>query len=305
MTNKINNVILCFLIVYSIFCALTIGVSWDELAHLDRGNERLKYLFSFGAYDYLDYRDHRFYPGFYSTFVTFVTKMFPKKYEIETLHLTNLLFSFFTIFGISKISSELFDKKVGKIVFILCFLNPIFFGHTAINQKDMIVAFSNIWVTYLIIRYLRNQQISDKRNRYVIFAGLATGLGLGVRIVFLSSLLPIIIISILDIFLLKKIINKNFSYKKLIIDIFKVFVISYIIMISFWPDTHPNIFILPFKLFFESLSNSFGAPFSLLNGNFYMTSETPKSYLIINLLYKLPEFILLCYLLFIYLIIKK
>ena len=305
MTNKINNVILCFLIVYSIFCALTIGVSWDELAHLDRGNERLKYLFSFGAYDYLDYRDQRFYPGFYSTFVTFVTKMFPKKYEIETLHLTNLLFSFFTIFGISKISSELFDKKVGKIVFILCFLNPIFFGHTAINQKDMIVAFSNIWVTYLIIRYLRNQQISDKRNRYVIFAGLATGLGLGVRIVFLSSLLPIIIISILDIFLLKKIINKNFSYKKLIIDIFKVFVISYIIMISFWPDTHPNIFILPFKLFFESLSNPFGVPFSLLNGNFYMTSETPKSYLIINLLYKLPEFILLCYLLFIYLIIKK
>ena len=76
-------------------------------------------------------------------------------------------------------------------------------------------------------------------------------------------------------------------------------------MISFWPDTHPNIFILPFKLFFESLSNPFGVPFSLLSGNFYMTSETPKSYLIINLLYKLPEFILLCYLLFIYLIIKK
>ena len=44
MTNKINNVILCILIVYSIFCALTIGVSWDELAHLDRGNERLKFL---------------------------------------------------------------------------------------------------------------------------------------------------------------------------------------------------------------------------------------------------------------------
>ena len=76
-------------------------------------------------------------------------------------------------------------------------------------------------------------------------------------------------------------------------------------MISFWPDTHPNIFILPFKLFFESLSKPFGVPFSLLNGNFYMTSETPKSYLIINFLYKLPEFILLCYLLFIYLIIKK
>ena len=79
MTNKINNVILCLLIVYSIFCALIIGISSDELTHLDRGNERLKYLFSFGSYDYLSYRDLKFYPGFYDTLSTFVTKMFPKK----------------------------------------------------------------------------------------------------------------------------------------------------------------------------------------------------------------------------------
>ena len=225
MTNKINNVIICSLIVYSIFCALNIGISWDELAHLERGNERIKYLFSFGAYDYLDYRDRRFYPGFYNTIVTFVTKMFPKKYEIETMHLTNWFFSIFTIIGISKISNELFNKQVGKIVFVLCFLNPTFFGHMSINQKDMIVAFSNIWATYLIIRYLKNQQIDQKRNRYVMFAGLAVGLGVGVRIVFLSSLLPIIIISIFDIFLLKKISHINFSIKKLITDVFKIFII--------------------------------------------------------------------------------
>ena len=141
MKNKTNNLILWSLIIYSIFCALNIGISWDELAHIDRGNERLKYLFSFGSYDYLDYRDQRFYPGFYNTLATFFTKMIPKKYEIETLHLINLSFSFFAIVGISKISSELFNKNVGKIVFILCFLNPIFFGHMSINQKDMIIAF--------------------------------------------------------------------------------------------------------------------------------------------------------------------
>ena len=305
MTNKINNVILCLLIVYSIFCALIIGISWDELAHLDEGNERLKYLFSFGSYDYLDYRNLRFYPGFYDTSVTFVTKMFPKKYEIETLHLTNLLFSILTIFGISRISNELFNKKVGKIVFLLCFLNPVFFGHMAINQKDMIVAFANIWSTYLIIRYLKNQQINEKRNRYVILGGLAVGLGLGVRMVFLGTLVPVILISIIDILFLKKMANEKFSNKKLIVDVFKVFVISYIIMISFWPNTHQNIFVLPFKLFTESLTQTFGVALGLLNGNFYNTSETPKSHLVINLFYKLPEFILLSYLVFIYLIFKK
>ena len=186
--------------------------------------------------------------------VTFVTKMFPKKYEIETLHLTNLLFSILTIFGISRISNELFNKKVGKIVFLLCFLNPVFFGHMAMNQKDMIVAFANIWSTYLIIRYLKNQQINEKRNRYVILGGLAVGLGLGVRMVFLGTLVPVILISIIDILFLKKMANEKFSNKKLIVDVFKVFVISYIIMISFWPDTHQNIFVLPFKLFTESLT---------------------------------------------------
>ena len=126
MTNKINNIIFYLLIVFSIYCALIIGISWDELAHIDLGNERLKYLFSFGSYDHLDYRDHKFYPGLYNTLGGFIMKIFPKKYEIETLHLTNLVFSISTIFGISKISNELFNKKVGKIVFLLCFLNPVF-----------------------------------------------------------------------------------------------------------------------------------------------------------------------------------
>jgi len=305
MKNKIDNIILYLLILFSLYCALIIGISWDELFYIDKANERLKYLFSFGSYDYLDYGNQRFYPGLYNTLAIFITKMFPKKYEIEILHLINYSFSILTIFGISKISSELFNKKVGKIVFLLCFFNPIFFGHMAINEKDMIVAFSNIWATYLIIRYLKNQHIKEKRNRYIMLAGLAIGLGLGVRIVFFSTLIPIILISIFDVLFFKKMTNKKFSNKKLIADAFKVFAIAYILMISCWPDTHKNIFILPFKLLVESFNGIFGISLGLLNGNFYSTSETPKSYLIINLLYKLPEFILLSYLAFIFLILKN
>ena len=57
MVNKINNVVLYILIFFSIYCTLTIGISWDELAVIDRGHEKLKYLFSFGFYDYIEYRD--------------------------------------------------------------------------------------------------------------------------------------------------------------------------------------------------------------------------------------------------------
>ena len=50
MGNKINNIILYSLIVFSIYCALTIGLSWDELDHTAEGNKRLNYLFSFGIF---------------------------------------------------------------------------------------------------------------------------------------------------------------------------------------------------------------------------------------------------------------
>ena len=305
MINKINNIVLYVLISFSIYCALIIGISWDELAVIERGHERLKYLFSFGFYDYIDYRDQRFYPGFYNTLAALITKIFPRKFELEIFHLTNSLFSISTIFGISKISRELFNKKVGQIVFVLCFFNPVFFGHIATNPKDMIVAFSNVWTAYLIIRYIKNQHIDEKRNLYTIFMGLVIGLGTGVRIVFLGTLIPIILISFLDIFFLKKLTDKKFSYKKFLIDLFKILTISYLIMVSCWPETHQNIFIMPFELFFESLNNQFGLPFGLLNGNIYNTSETPKSYLIINLLYKLPEFILFTYAISIFIILKN
>ena len=55
-------------------------------------------------------------------------------------------------------------------------------------------------------------------------------------------------------------------------------------MIIFWPDVHSNIFILPFKLFIASLADvTFGTPWGLLDGEFYQTINTPRNYLIINL----------------------
>ena len=305
MSKKVEIYALALLIIFAFYCTLNVGISWDDFNHIDIGNRRLKYLLTFGSFDDYSggYPDQKSHPGFYYTLVVIVTKMFPKEFEIQIIHIINFLFSISATFGISKISKELFNEKVGKIVFLLCFINPIFFGHMAIDKNGVIVAFSNIWATYLIIRYLKNQNINEKRNRYAILGGLTIGLGLSVRIVFLSTLVPIITIFLLDILLLKKFANKNFSFNKFFIDLSKVFIIAYIIMVSCWPETHKNIFILPFQLLIESFEIVISISLGLLNGNFYNTIETPMSYLIINLFYKLPEFILLGYLVFIYLIL--
>ena len=83
-----------------------------------------------------------------------------------------MIFSLSTIFAIQKVSKELFNKKVGNIVFIILFFYPIFFGHMSFNSKDTIHAFSHVWMVYLILRYLKKQSIREKSNKYVICLGL-------------------------------------------------------------------------------------------------------------------------------------
>ena len=304
MLKKVEISTLIILIIFAFYCALTIGSSWDESYAMTIGKERLKYLFSLGSYkDYAFYRYDEFYPGFYNTLAIFVTKIFPNKYEIQIWHLTNTIFSISTVFGIYKITSNLFDKKVGKIVFLLCFLNPIFFGHMAMNSKDTMVAFAHVWSTYIFLRYLQTQNTTKNHNRYILLAGLTVGFGTGVRLPFIATLFPLMIFAIVDMFFFKTIISHKFSIKKFIIDLVKVLLIAYFIAISTWPDAHSNIFTEPFKLFMaQSKFQGFGGGWLLFNGNFFNTLSLPPSYIFINLIYKSPEFILISYVIFIYFI---
>ena len=299
MSKKVEISALTLLFIFTIYSALTTGSSWDEPYEMNIGKDRLKYLLSFGSYEYLNhYLRTEYYPGFYNALAIFVTKMFPIKYEIEVWRLLHVTFSILTIFGIYRISKTLFNKKVGKIVFLLCFLNPIFFGHMIMNSKDTIVVFAHVWSTYIFLKYLQNQNQKNKRKRYIILAGLTVGLGMGVRFPFLVTLIPLFLFLIIDILFFKKIINHKFLLKKFILDLIIVLIIAYFIAVSCWPQVHGNIFLDPFKFLIQDT----GVPWILFNGNYFDTSQLPNSYIIINLLYKSPEFILLCYLIFIFLI---
>ena len=58
---------------------------------------------------------------------------------------------------LKKICKELFNENVGKIVFLILFFYPIFFGHMGLNSKDTIIAFSHVWIFYLSIKYIKKQ----------------------------------------------------------------------------------------------------------------------------------------------------
>ena len=51
MSPTKQKTLLFFLLIFSIYCALTIGQSWDEATELLRGKITLDYLFSLGDVD--------------------------------------------------------------------------------------------------------------------------------------------------------------------------------------------------------------------------------------------------------------
>tara|TARA_Y100000590_G_scaffold470154_1_gene662370 strand:- start:5323 stop:6912 length:1590 start_codon:yes stop_codon:yes gene_type:complete len=306
MTKIKQRILLFFLFSFSLYCALTIGQSWDEASHLDQGKITLDYLFSLGRIDNdIIYREN--YSSIYWSFQYIFTKIFPGEYKIQASHLVNLVFSLATIFGIAKISKILFDKKIGNIVFLILFFFPIFFGHMGFNNKDTILAFGHVWITYYAIEYLRKQNVVSKINKKIIYIGILAAVSTGIQLVFLGSLIPIFLFIMVEIFYAKKIICNNFKIKKFIFDLFKTFIIFYIFLIFFWIDAHPNILALPYNFFMGTFSSTFltGWPYNLVNGDYFISSEVPKFYFLINFIYKAPEYILFSYLLFIFLYIKK
>jgi hypothetical protein len=80
------------------------------------------------------------------------------------------------------------------------------------------------------------------------------------------------------------------------------------LLIIFWIDTHPNIFVLPFNFFLEFLIGDWGMtgyPYILLNGKYLLYAEIPKSYFFVNLIYKSPEYFLLTYVIFLIIFLKS
>ena len=304
--NKVrDNILLFFLFSYAVYCALIVGQAWDEPSHFAQGKITLEYLLSLGRIDNdIIYREN--YSSIYWTLQFFLTKIFPAKYQIEGYHLINLIFTFGIIFGIGKLSQILFNKTVGKITFLILFFYPIFFGHLAFNNKDLILAFSHVWISYLIFKYLKNHNNKKKTNQYVILIGVLSALGMGIQLVFLGSLIPIFLFIICEIFIFKKLIGQNFNKKKFSYDILKCFLSFYILLIIFWIDAHSNVLVQPFNIILETFSDKFwtGWPYNLVNGNYYLSNEITKFYFLTNFIYKTPEYILFSYLIFFILFIK-
>ena len=291
-----KNIFLLFTFVFLFYCAIDIGSMWDAGTHLQMGKNKLNYLFSLGN-NSNDFWFSKYFPGVSYTITAFITSMFPKIFETEALHLVNLLISLSAVYGMYGISKNLFNKKVAQIVFILFLFYPIFLGQMAINPKDTIITVSYVWITYLTLKYLQNPKKYQKNKLFLIKISFLLTIGTGINLAFSAILIPLIIFILLEFLFFKKIINKYFSGKIFIYDLLFIILFSFLILIPFWPQTHSNILVMPFKIFYESIFKyqPIGTPAYILNGEIKLVTNTPINYIPLNFLYKSPEYLLFLY----------
>lgn len=306
INKKKKNIIIFFLFLFAAYSSITIGQSWDEAFHLLQGKITADYLVTFGYIDNpLYYREY--YSPIYFSFTYLITNLFPNSLEIQINHLINTTISFTALFGLAKITRKLFNKKTSYFAFLILFFYPIFFGHMAVNGSDSVLLFCNIWITYYVLKYLKNHHKTEKCKKYIISIGIICALGTGIQKVFLGSLLPLIILTIVDVFYAKVFLKNEIKFTKFIKDFILSFLVFYFILVLFWIDAHNDIFLFPIKSLLSTFSDNFwtGWAYNVLNGEYFFSNNAPKYYLIISLLLKSPEYFLFLFIFFIPLVFLK
>ena len=300
---KINNIALCiiiFLLLFSVYCALNIGLSWDEVQRHWQGAMRTDYFKSleFGKFEFKRGGWSEIEPGLYDTFNFAITdlllKIFPGKL-IGIKHSINLTFSLLSLIGLFLLSKKIFNKEIAYLATLLCFLNPFFFGHMSMNPIDTIISFSLIWFAYSIYLYCVN--FEKKRLRFLILASFFMGFGLGTRLPFLIVPVPIMLTAL--IYVISKYSSKfeNYKiYKKIFFDFLIFTSIAFFLMVLAWPFFHntPSILLEAFNIS-TVVKYPHGPVQDIINGDYYEMTKTPRTYFFSFFIFRMPIFILILF----------
>jgi len=302
------KIIIFILIFFGLWNSLIVGASYDEPFHAADGMRRLRYLISFGEYQNYQYATNQFYPGLYDTLSSSITYIISKFYPnfhnnffFNIKHFINFIFATISIYGLYSFI-KLFSKNelLALLSSLLTILNPFFFGHMGMNPKDVIIFFSLIWFLYFFYKYISKER--DLKN--LIFFSIFIGFGCGIRISFLGIILPIILFGIINYINTFEYSIRKFFEKKIFDIIVSLVIILFLILFT-WPHLHQG----SFNIFIETIKNSIfwqaGPKLGLINGIFYATSDTPKTYFLSFLLYKMPIYQSLLFFISIILIFLK
>ena len=303
-----------FLLLFAWWSSLTIGLSSDEYFHHINGLVRFEFLSTLGEFKGFKYRNNEFYPGLYDTLsyalgqlILVINKNFYANNIDVVMHAVNMMFSSFSILGLYLLTKKIFNQKIALIASLLTLLNPFFFGHMGMNSKDIIVFFSFIWFFYYFFLYCTEKENISKN---LILSSLFLGFGCGVRLTFLVVIFPVIVSGFFYLFR-KFGFNFSFLFKRLLPHILVAFLITLFLVILCWPHiiveiNKGNFFEFLSLVIKNTINWNDGPKIGLINGEFYEVFNTPKSYFLSVIIYRLPfYFTLLLVISYILFFLKK
>ena len=294
--NRILISAISFLIIFAWWTSLTIGLSTDEYFHHINGLKRYNFLTSFGADKNFQFRNNEFYPGLYDTFsyaIGQIILLINKKFYINNIdvvmHFVNVVFSTLSLLGLYVFSKKIFNKEIALISVLLTLLNPFFFGHMGMNSKDIIIFFSLIWFIYYFYLYCIED---EKLIKNLLLSSFFLGFGCGVRLTFLVVIFPVVVSGF--IYLFKKYKSNYLDlFKRLVPHILIAFFITIFLVFLCWPHIfvsikNDNFFGFLSTIIKNTINWNDGPKIGLLNGEYYEVFNTPKSYFLYFIFYRLP-----------------
>ncbi len=305
--------LIAILLILSWWSSLTIGLSTDEYFHHINGAKRFNFLTSLGEDTKFQFRNNEFYPGLYDTLsyalgqiVFLISNKFYAKNIDFVMHLVNITFSSLSILGLYIFTKKIFNKNIAILTILLTLLNPFFFGHMGMNSKDLIIFFSLIWFCYYFYLYC----LEDKKTtKNLILASFFLGFGCGVRLTFPVVIFPAIVCGFVYLFIKFK---GEYIYliKRILLHTLIAAVITIFLVILCWPHMIVEIQNGNFLNFFTSIVNKTinwidGPKTGLINGEYYEVFNTPKSYFLDVIMYRLPFYFTILFILTYLLIFTK
>jgi hypothetical protein len=275
-----------------------VAISQDEILQNEYGKKVISFYTSlFKDKSSFKYGDLYLYGGFYETIAVAFSNLHLTG-EYESRHIINAMFGIIGVLGVFKISNLFWNVRYSLLVSLTVFFYPTYFGHHFNNSKDIPFACLTIWSLYYIIRRYRSG--FHKNNILDWKLGITIGLAMGVRVggfIIYSYLIASLIFNVFRYYS----IGNSISIKTIGKIYGKVILISYFVMLLFWPWASSSPLSNPLKALKEIQSFSwFGSV--LFEGNYIhvINDGLPWNYTLKYLWIKTPEILL--FFLFVYLL---
>lgn len=175
--------------IYAVILGATFGdygITWDEAGHAEYGAEVIRwYQSGFQDRAALEHPKYRNLGGFFDVPPALIAKATGfDLYEIR--HLFGAFFGLLAVVFTALLAGRLAGARAGFLAALILILNPVFYGHTPNNPKDIPFAALSIASLYYIVVAIRH--MPRLPAGLVVKLGIAIGLTLAIRIIGLALL---------------------------------------------------------------------------------------------------------------------